>query len=84
MSPAPVDVIRGFIVQNYLFDDTDALPSDDTSLLDRGIIDSTGVLDLILFTEETFGISVADEDVTPENFDSISRVAAYIQAKRAA
>lgn len=84
MLQAPVDVIRSFIIQNYLFDDADASLPDDASLLNQGIIDSTGVLDLILFAEETFGIEVADEDVTPENFDSISRVAAYVQSKRAA
>ena len=53
-----------FIIQNFLFDDDTAMLPNDASLLERGVIDSTGVLDLVLFTEETFGISVADEEVT--------------------
>ena len=84
MSQTPAEIIRGFIIQNFLFDDAAAMLPDDASLLERGVIDSTGVLDLIMFTEETFGISVADEDVTPENFDSVNCVVAYVQAKRAA
>ncbi|MCC6174885.1 MAG: acyl carrier protein [Chloroflexi bacterium] len=78
------EIIRRFIIQNFLFDDATAMLPDDASLLETGVVDSTGVLDLIMFTEETFGILVADEDVTPENFDSVSSVAAYVQAKRAA
>jgi len=78
------EIIRGFIIQNFLFDDASAMLPDDESLLDRGVIDSTGVLDLVLFTEEAFGIVVADEDVTPENFDSVISLAAYVQTQRAA
>lgn len=73
--------IRGFIVTNFLFDDASEMPGDDESLLERGIIDSTGVLDLILFLEETFGISVPDEDVLPKHFDSIVHLCGYIQSR---
>lgn len=75
--------IRRFIIQNFLFDDATALPDDTCSLLEQGIIDSTGVLDLIMFMEEEFGISIADDEVTPEHFDSVSRLAAFASAKQA-
>jgi acyl carrier protein len=54
---------------------------DNTSFLEEGIIDSTGVLELILFLEETFDIRVADEEVLPENLDSLDQVEAYVARK---
>ena len=78
------DKIRGFIISNFLFDDASAMLPDDASLLERGVRDSTGGLDLVLFAEETFGISVADEDVVPENFDSVQSLTAYVESKLAA
>lgn len=55
---------------------------DDTSFLETGIIDSTGVLELISFVQKKYGISVNDEELLPENFDSIARLATYIEKKR--
>lgn len=57
--------------------------ADDTSLLDRGIIDSTGVLEIIVFIEGEFGIKVLDHEVLPENLDSISNIAGYVERKLA-
>lgn len=54
----------------------------DASLLDRGIIDSTGVLELVGFVETEFGFRIPDEDILPENLDSIARLAAYVERKR--
>jgi acyl carrier protein len=71
--------IHDFVVSNFLFDAGDV--DDDASLMGEGIIDSTGVLELVLFVEESFGLAVADEEVLPENFDSISRLAAYVASK---
>ena len=51
------------------------------SLLDAGVVDSTGILEVIMFVEEAFGIEVPDEDIVPENFDSIDRMTAYIEGK---
>jgi acyl carrier protein len=83
MEQSVIDTIREFVVCNFLFDESiDVLP-DDASLLKLGIIDSTGVLSLLLFTEEQFGIEVPDTDVTPEHFDSVERLAAYVNAKLA-
>lgn len=56
---------------------------DDVSLLEEGIMDSTGVLDLVMFIEETFGIQVKDEELIPENLDSVDRLVAFIQKKSA-
>jgi acyl carrier protein len=72
--------IRTFIVENFLFGNADGL-KDNTSFLEEGIIDSTGVLELVTFLEEEFNIKVADEDLVPENLDSINNVSAYLQRK---
>jgi acyl carrier protein len=72
--------IRSYIAANMLFSDNGYPYDDSTSFLEEGIVDSTGVLELILFVEETFGIKVPDQDITPDNFDSVARLADYIQA----
>ena len=72
--------IREFIVENFLFGDANGL-KDDSSFLDEGIMDSTGVLELITFLEEKFSIKVEDEDLIPENLDSINNVTAYLEKK---
>ncbi|HZS90402.1 MAG TPA: acyl carrier protein [Chloroflexota bacterium] len=71
--------IHDFVVSTFLFDNGDV--ADDASLLGEGIMDSTGVLELVLFVEETFGIRVADDEILPENFDSIARIAVYVARK---
>ncbi len=74
------DKIRQFIVEEFLFGDDNGL-KDDTSFLDEGIIDSTGILELVGFLEEEFSISVEDEELIPENLDSIMNVVAYLERK---
>ena len=74
--------ITAFIVDNFLFGNADDL-NDDTSFLEEGIIDSTGVLELTTFLEETFDITVDDEELIPENLDSINNVTAFLNAKLA-
>ncbi len=54
----------------------------ESSLLDSGVIDSLGILDLVAFMEETFGIEPTDEDLVPENFDSVSALVGYVESKR--
>ncbi|MGI2032709.1 acyl carrier protein [Rhizobium panacihumi] len=75
--------VRSFIAENFLFR-ADAEIADDQSLLDSGVMDSTGVLELIAYLESTYGITVADEDIIPDNLDSISRVTAYLTSKKIA
>ena len=74
--------IRGFIVENFLFGEDGNL-KDDTSFLYEGIIDSTGILELVSYLEEEFSITVEDEDLVPENLDSINNVVSYLEKKTA-
>ena len=75
------DQVRSFITTNFYVADPSAL-GDETSLLDQGIVDSTGVLEVISFLEATFGIRVADEEMLPDNLDSIGRIAAFVARKK--
>ena len=75
--------IRKFILDNYLYTDDQSKLKDDESFLEKGIIDSTGVLEVISFLETDFGVTVTDEEMIPENLDSVRNLAAYINAKRA-
>jgi acyl carrier protein len=75
--------IRQYIAENLIFSDNGYQLPDDASLLEEGILDSTGVLELVTFVEEEFGVSVKDEEIVPENFDSVARLAAYIDRKAA-
>lgn len=74
--------IRQFLREFFILHSEPGGLHDDASFLEKGIVDSTGVLELVLFAEETFGIEVNDEEVVPANFDSVGRLAAYIDAKR--
>lgn len=77
------DSIRAFIVENFLFGDVSRAPLDDDSLLERDIIDSTGILELVSFVEDQFAIAVSDDAIIPANFDSIGKVARFIAASEA-
>ena len=78
------DSIRTFIIDSFLFGDTSQVIADDMSLIDNNLVDSTGVLELVFFLESTFGISVKDTEVIPQNLDSIGAMAAFIESKRRA
>jgi acyl carrier protein len=73
--------IREFVTSNFYVADPKAL-EDRTSLLDQGIIDSTGVLEVIMFVESTFGVTVEDSEMLPENLDSIERIAGFVARKQ--
>jgi acyl carrier protein len=73
--------IKKFITENFLYgQDGDAM-SDDASFLETGIIDSTGVLELVSFIQEKYQIYVSDDELVPENLDSLNRLAAFIEKK---
>ncbi len=72
--------IRVFIVDNFLFGIDEGL-NDDSSFLDEGFIDSTGIIELVSFLEEEFGIKVEDDELVPENLDSINNVVSYLEKK---
>ena len=75
--------VRAFILNNYLFTDDESKLRDDESLMQSGAMDSTGILELIMFLEETFGIKVADDEMAPANLDSVTNVVAYVMRKQA-
>lgn len=76
--------IRDYILSNYLFtDDPSALDSRD-SFIEKGIIDSTGIMEVIFFLEQEFGVRVEDEEMIPENLDSVNNLVAFVGRKRAA
>ncbi len=78
-----ISEISSFVVSNFLFGRGDGL-TEDQSFLDTGIIDSTGVLELVAFVEQRFGITVADQELLPENLDSLRNLSAFIARKQAA
>jgi len=73
--------IKSFIQDNFLLGDKNRVIKEDESFLQSGIIDSTGVLELVNFIEETYKIKVEDEELIPENLDSIKNLIAYIKRK---
>ena len=75
------DTLREFIFENFLVGLRKNELNDTDSFLEKGIIDSTGVLELVAFVEQTFGFEVEDEELLPENFDSLNRLQAYIERK---
>jgi acyl carrier protein len=74
--------VREYIVENFLFGEGDSL-KEDTSFLEEGIIDSTGILELVMFIEETYGIKIEDDELVPENMDSLQNIAQYLGRKLA-
>lgn len=76
--------LKQFILENFLFTDDDSAFADDTSLIKQGIVDSTGILELILFIEESWSVHVPPEDMTPANFDSLDAIGHYLDRRLAA
>jgi acyl carrier protein len=72
--------VRDFIQQNFLYSNVELRLEDDTSLLGQGIVDETGILELVLFVEETYGIQVGEDDLGPANFDTVESIAAFVVA----
>lgn len=75
--------VRAYILKNYLFSTDPSALNDSVSLIKTGVIDSTGVLELMFFLEEKYGIAIADEEMIPENLDSVRNIAAFVTRKRA-
>jgi acyl carrier protein len=74
--------LRNFITENFLFGDDSRTIAGSDSLIQNDLMDSTGILELVAFLEDHFGISVADEDIMPENLDSIDRITAYVTRRQ--
>ena len=75
-----LQTVKGYIVENFLFGD-DRRIGPETDFLENGILDSTGVLELVGFLEEKFGIRVEDDEVVPDNMDSLEKITLYISKK---
>ena len=75
-----IGTVREFVVENFLFGDGDVL-KEDTSLMEEGIIDSTGILELVMFLEETYRIKIEDEELVPENMDKLQNIARFLDRK---
>lgn len=75
--------IKEYISKNLIFSNDGYPFKDEDSFLDQGIVDSIGIMQLVLFVEEQFKISVADSEITPMNFDSVTFLAGYIRSKMA-
>ncbi|MDO9170151.1 MAG: acyl carrier protein [Methylobacter sp.] len=76
-------IIRQYILENLLFTEDEQALQDSDSFLDSGIIDSTGVMEVILFIEESFDIKVNDDEMLPANLDSVNNLAVFIHRKQA-
>ena len=74
--------IRSFILENFLYTSDESKLGDSDSFLEHGIVDSTGILELLMFVEEAFGFEVEDEEVLPDNFDSVERLTRYVEQKK--
>lgn len=73
--------IRNYILENYLFTDEQSMLGSDDSFLQKNILDSTGMLEVIYFLEDEFGIKVQDEEMIPDNLDSVNRISAFLARK---
>lgn len=76
--------IRDYIGENFLFGKDAAELAGDASFLTMGLIDSTGVLEIILFIEQEFGIKMEDHEMLPENLDSVNNIVRFVEARRTA
>ena len=74
--------LKEYILINYLLTRDESMLTDRESLSGRGILDSTGALELIMHLEETYGIKVEDDELHPDNLDSVEKLAAYVERKR--
>jgi len=74
------EVIRSYIVDNFLFGDDEGFDTE-TSFLENGIIDSTGIMELVDFIEKKFNFQVDDEELIPENFDSVQNIVNFLKEK---
>ncbi len=83
MSDTITQDIKNFVVSNFLYGQDGQNLAADQSFLENGIIDSTGVLELVAFLEQTFGITVADRELLPENLDSVLNAATFVSRKLA-
>jgi acyl carrier protein len=76
------NAVTAFIVENFLFGNSADAPAPDASFLETGLVDSTGILELVAFLEGKYELQVADEELVPENLDSVASIAAFVVGKQ--
>lgn len=76
------DKIREFVINNFLLGVDNQVLNDDASFLEQGIIDSTGILELVSFVEKVFGIKIEDMELMPDNLDSLNKLESFIAKKK--
>ena len=82
MNPgAVVKKVREYVIENFLVGDEEAGFSDEQSFLETGLIDSTGILEVILFLENEFDLEISDEEMVPENLDSVASIGRFVLSK---
>ena len=73
--------LRQFVIDNFLFGEGENQFSNEDSFLEKGLVDSMGILTLVNFVQEKYAIGVADEELVPENWDSVRRIAGFVNSK---
>lgn len=81
-APTPRQIIRCYILENFLFSDDQSAISDDASFLHLGIIDSVGALEIALFLEQNFGFAVHEDEMLPDNLDSVDNLVAFVASRQ--
>jgi len=76
--------VKNFISENILFSDIGYPFNEDDSFLEKGVVDSMNVMEIVAFVEDTFGVNISDSDIVPSNFDSISNITKFIEKKKSA
>lgn len=74
--------VRTFVIENFLLGDSSGNLSDDDSFFEKGVIDSTGVLELVGFVEKSFNVKFKDEELIPDNLDSLNKITDFIAKNR--
>lgn len=75
-------ILRDYIAENILFSENGFIYEESTSFLENGILDSMSIMDLVLFAEKEFSVSISDSEITPDNFDSIEKLSGFIRGKQ--
>jgi len=76
--------VRSFILENFMFSNDESALNSEESLLDKGVIDSTGVMELVAFLEDEYKFRINDDELIPENLDSVRNIVAFVDSKSAA
>ena len=74
--------VKNFISENILFSDNGYPYDENDSFLEKGVVDSMNVMEIVAFVEDTFGVNISDSDIVPSNFDSISNITKFIEIKQ--